>query len=262
MKKILGIILALMFIAFSVCGIAEQKSLEMDEYNYDKAYRVGFDSLARYYLLDTASRTITTFTTYIDLGKETGTYTGDLKSGIDFELKGIQYHAETKYDGSILTVDSKYGSTDKGYVSDVDLIKGYWLSPETFEDEIITVKNNKEFAALLKRKNPGGPDVEKFAVKYAGRVIEFDGNIAYMCNHGSYSTRFDFLLSPGNYNKKSAKGPNFKYEDCNYYNLNLTGDNIPDSIRMGDNLHFVARIVEYKELSELFFLEPISTEAR
>ena len=83
-----------------------------------------------------------------------------------------------------------------------------------------------------------------------------------MCNHGSYTTRFDFLLYPGNFSTKSAKGPNFKYEDCNYYDLNLTGDNIPDSISMGDNLHFVARIVEYNELSELFFLEPMSTEAR
>jgi hypothetical protein len=130
------------------------------------------------------------------------------------------------------------------------------------EEEIITVENNEEFAEVLNTKDPGDQIIEEFAVKYAGRTIEFDGNIAYMSNHGDYTTRYDFLISPWDYSETSVSGPNFKFEDCNVFDLNLIGDNVPDAIGMGDNLHFIAKIIKYNETSQLFHLDPISTEVR
>jgi hypothetical protein len=135
-------------------------------------------------------------------------------------------------------------------------------TPPPAKEEIITVENNKEFAAILNTKDPGDPLIEEFAMKYAGRTIEFDGNIAYMSHHGDYDTRYDFLISPWDYSETSISGPNFKFEDCNYYDLNLIGDEVPDTVRMGDNLHFVAEIGEYNVTSQLFFLYPISTKVR
>jgi predicted small lipoprotein YifL len=136
------------------------------------------------------------------------------------------------------------------------------VAPPTVKDEIITIDNNKEFAALLKITDTGHKTIKEFASKYAGRTIEFDGNIAYMNKHENYKTRYDFLVNSGDYSETSTFGPNFQFKDCNYYDLNLTGDNIPDSIRMGDNLHFVAKIEGYNEVQELFFLNPISTKVR
>lgn len=131
------------------------------------------------------------------------------------------------------------------------------------EEEIITVDNNEEFAAVLYAKEPGDQIIEDFALKYAGRIIEFDGNIAYMTYHGDYTTRYDFLIFPWDYSETSISGPAFKFEDCNTtYDLHWTGDNIPDTVGIGDNLHFVARILYYNDTQELFFLEPISTEGR
>lgn len=131
------------------------------------------------------------------------------------------------------------------------------------EEEIITADNNEEFAAILIAKDPGDQIIQDFAVKYAGRIIAFDGNIANMSFHGDYTTRYDFLICPWDYSETSVSGPYFKFEDVNVVSdLNLIGDNVPDAIGMGDNLHIVAKILEYNETQELFFLDPISTEVR
>jgi len=135
-------------------------------------------------------------------------------------------------------------------------------TPSSAEEEIITVDNNDEFAAVLNTKDPGDQIIKEFAVKYAGRIIEFDGNIAFMSYHGDYTTRYDFLISPWDYSETSVTGPNFKFEDCNIFDLNLIGDNVPDVLEVGDNLRFVARIKNYDETSQLFYLDPISSEIR
>jgi len=130
------------------------------------------------------------------------------------------------------------------------------------KEEIITVDNNKEFAAVMNTKDPGDQIIEEFAVKYAGRTIEFDGNIAYMSQHGDYTTRYDFLIFPWDYSETSFSGPQFRFEDCNYYDLNLIGDDVPDTVGKGYNLHFVAIIEKYNKTSQLFYLDPISTKVR
>lgn len=114
----------------------------------------------------------------------------------------------------------------------------------------------------MNAKEPGDQIIKEFAVQYAGRTIEFDGNIAHMTNYGELTTRYDFLIAPWDYSETWRIGPNFKFENCNYYDLNLIGDSVPDAVGMGDNLHFVAEILYCNETQELFFLDPISTEVR
>lgn len=128
--------------------------------------------------------------------------------------------------------------------------------------QILTVNNNKDLATLLAVKDPSDPIVSEFAKKYANKSIEFDGNIADMTPHGSYTTRFDFLICAGDYSKTAAIGPQFKYEDVSVPNLHLIGSRIPENISKGLNFHFTAKVKEYNETQQLFFLEPISTEIR
>lgn len=186
-------------------------------------------------------------------------------------------------------------STDSRYPADIEIVVSYHtfpadeeeeaaesLTPEptveaepteiaqsteeaqsSVEEEIITVDNNEEFAAILNTKDLGDQIIKEFALKYAGRIIEFDGNIAYMSYHGNYTTRYDFLISPWDYSETSISGPNFKFEDVSVvFDLNMIGDDVPDYIGIGDNLHFVAKIINYDETSQLFYLDPISTEVR
>ena len=130
------------------------------------------------------------------------------------------------------------------------------------DQEVLTVKNNEELAAVLAVKDEFHPIIGEFAKKYAGRTIEFDGNIAHMMPNEDYTTRYDILIFAGDYSETTFSGPNFKFEDVNVMNLNLTGAEIPDSIGAGQNLHITAVVEEYDETSGLFFLTPISNEIR
>ncbi len=130
-------------------------------------------------------------------------------------------------------------------------------------EEILTAGNNEDLAALLTVSDPGGAAVAAFAAHYQGRVISFDGNIAYMANHGDYETRYDILIGAGDFSETTMTGPNFQFRDVNTtYDLHLKGSNVPDFIGRGDNLRVVAEVVDYDSNSQLFFLEPVSTEVR
>lgn len=128
--------------------------------------------------------------------------------------------------------------------------------------EVLTSANNTDLSALLSEPNDCSEKIQSFASTYAGRTIEFDGNVANLANHGDAETRFDILVSPGEFSTSSAIGPSFQFRDVNILDLNLTGPDAPDSVRQGDNLHFVAQIQGYEPTSCLFFLDPVSTAAR
>ncbi|WP_026406343.1 DUF4839 domain-containing protein [Actinomyces gerencseriae] len=134
-------------------------------------------------------------------------------------------------------------------------------SPTT-GDETITVDNNEDFRALVQSPQPDDATVEQFTSEYKGRAVEFDGNIADVARHNAYNTRFDFLVYAGDYSTTSVHGPSFQFANCSYFNLNLTGDNVPDSVSVGQNLHIIAEVVDYNSTQRLLHLKPITTSAR
>ena len=135
--------------------------------------------------------------------------------------------------------------------------------PTTVSEVVLSAANNPELAAILADSSDCSDAIQVFAVKYAGRTIEFDGNIAYMTNHGDMKTRYDFLIGPGDFSTTRAVGPNFKFENVNTtYDLHLTGPNIPAYVGQGNNLHFVVKIVEFNKTQCLFYVKPVSTSVR
>lgn len=135
-------------------------------------------------------------------------------------------------------------------------------SAEKTEEEILTVDNNKELEEIHSTKDESSPLFKEFAHKYAGRTIEFDGNTAYVSNHGNNKTRFDYLIFAGDYSETTFSGPNFQFRDVNYYDLHLTGDNVPDTFGVGLNIRIIATVEEYDENSGLFQLKPVSIKMR
>ena len=135
-------------------------------------------------------------------------------------------------------------------------------TPTSTEEPTVTVKNNADLAPLL-AGTADGPVVEKFAAEYEGQLIEFDGNISAMANHDDYKTRYNLLITAGDYSETNADGPNFQFRNINITSdLGLIGSNVPDTIGIGDNFHFVARVGKFDPNSTLFFLEPVTTEYR
>lgn len=128
--------------------------------------------------------------------------------------------------------------------------------------EVLTIENNEDLAALLAVKDEYDPIIYDFVEKYAGETVEFDANIVNMMNHGSATTRYDILLFAGEYSETNFSGPNFKFEDVNMGELNLTGDNIPDNIGAGQNLRITAEVGEFDDNMGILFLTPIETEIK
>lgn len=127
-------------------------------------------------------------------------------------------------------------------------------------EQLLTIDNNKDFAALLAGPDNDWDAFKAFAAKYQGRMIEFDGNIASRSNHGDL--RYDFLILAGNYGASPMQGPNFQFRGVNVLDLHLTGPNIPEAVDVGDNVHVIAKLDHYNGVQGLFFLDPISTEIR
>ncbi len=136
------------------------------------------------------------------------------------------------------------------------------MTSENTEESVLTINNCEELAAILNTKDEFDPIIKDFAEKYHGRIIEFDGNTAYVSPHEDYTTRFDYLIYAGDYSETSAIGAMFQFRDVNYYDLNLVGENVPDSFDVGLNIHIVAKVGEYDENSGLLLLEPVSIEMR
>ena len=184
-------------------------------------------------------------------------YSPDLWYPNDVEVI-ITYHTFLKEDENGADSDNKENSESV----EQSTAESSKESNQKTEDEVLTVDNNKDFAVLLAVKDPLNPIVSEFAKKYAGRTIEFNGNIVNMMKHEAYKTRFDILIYVGDYSETTSIGPSFKFEDVNISDIHLTGSKIPEYIEEGQNFHIIAKVEKYEEKSGLFLLKPISTEIR
>lgn len=130
--------------------------------------------------------------------------------------------------------------------------------------EKLTVKNCKDLASILSVKAEIDSSYSKFAKKYEDQTIEFDGCITYLTNHGNYDTRYDLLMSAGDYIDKetSNPGPNFKFEDVNCSNLGINDLFLPDFVKIGKNIHITAKVLEFNKNTGIFLLDPVSITKR
>ena len=133
-------------------------------------------------------------------------------------------------------------------------------TPATTEEPLpnLTVDNCPELAAMLANKAEIDESYSDFVRKYDGRVIEFDGRIDYCTKHGDYNTRFDYLVSAGDYDPDHQIGPTFKFENVAYYDLHTT----LDTVSVGLNVHIVAEVVSFDSNSGLFYLDPVEITGR
>jgi len=130
-------------------------------------------------------------------------------------------------------------------------------------DEVLTVANNADLMTLLTTSDNCSETIGDFAATHAGRIIQFDGSIGAMAPHGDATTRYDILVVAGDYSETaSAGGPAFQFRDVNTFDLHLTGENIPDTLGVGDNLRVTAEVGEFIPEQCLFLLEPEETTFR
>ena len=177
-----------------------------------------------------------------------------------------------------VSVDGDAGySADTWYPADVEVVITYHTFPEkeTSKTEngsvsteeptvdILTVDNSPELAAILSLKADADQSYADFAEAYKNKIIEFDGCITYLTNHDNYNTRYDLLISAGDYVDENTAnpGPTFKFKDVGVYNL---GDGLvlADYIKAGSNVRIRAKVRSYNSDTGLFELDLVSVEAR
>lgn len=130
-------------------------------------------------------------------------------------------------------------------------------------DEIATAENNHDFAALLTVSDNCSEQVRTFASDYASRTIQFDGSIDAVGPHGDYDTRYDFLISAGDFSKTSSSGgPAFQIRDAGTRDLHLTGDEVPEAVGVKDDLRITAEVDRYFPEQCLLLLEPVEITVR
>ncbi len=128
---------------------------------------------------------------------------------------------------------------------------------ETVEANL-TVDNCPELSAMLSNKADMDSSYANFATKYQGKMIEFDGSTDYCTSHEGQKTRFDYLLSAGDFNPEHVAGPSFKFDNVSYYDLNTD----MDSVGVGLNVHIIATVESYDSNTGLFYLKPVSVTKR
>lgn len=169
-------------------------------------------------------------------------------------------------DVSSFTVDDKFMADTKVIIeyhtqADIKMLHNvYYYEVEGLAEaergETITVENNSELAYILSTKDEFDSKIKEFAYKYAGGMIEFDAHTADVSKNEDYDTRFNYLIHAGDYSTTSVSGSNFQFHDVNYGDLNLVGDSVPETFGVGLNIHVIAKVGEYNEISGLFELEP------
>ena len=196
---------------------------------------------------------------------------------------------EGEVDSVTVDGDEEY-SADSWVSADVEVIINYHSFPEdtetsepeeensnsvktTEEDgteessekvESITIENNEDFATVLKATDEFDSSYGIFAENNAGKIIEFDACITNVMNHGDYDTRYDILLSAGDYVDENTAnpGPIFKFTDVNTSNLGIHDLYLPPYISTGNNIHVIAKIDKFDEAHGVFLLKPISVTER
>lgn len=192
---------------------------------------------------------------------------------IDFVHEGLSgtgsvlyYPSESDNKWMLISL-TQTDNTEYSYDNDVEKIMESITPKASYSDNIsvpttqssgnYTVNSCKDLAKILSMKETLAPEYSDFATKYRGTVIEFDANVAYLNKHGSYNTRYDLLIFAGNYDPNHQIGPNFHFE-----NVSMSDMNADDTIRVGDNVRIIAKVVKFDSNSELFYLDPVSVTHR
>ena len=129
-------------------------------------------------------------------------------------------------------------------------------------NEVWTIENSPELAAVLALKNENDSKISEFAQNYKGETIEFDASVRSITNHDGYTTRYNVLVSAGDFDTNTQQGPNFQFCDVNYYDLGLEDMDVENVLSVGQNIHVIAEVGEYNEDNTLFELKPVLVTIR
>lgn len=130
------------------------------------------------------------------------------------------------------------------------------------KDNILTIDNCPELANILTNNHVSNQEYIEFFNKYEDRIIEFDGNVSYIAPFEDYETRYDLLISYGNFDANHQIGPTFKIENVNSFDLGLSAYRLIDELPIGANIHIKSKLTLFDSNTSIFYLKPIDFNRR
>lgn len=132
---------------------------------------------------------------------------------------------------------------------------------EQVDDTVLTIDNCAELKAML--ENPADIDESytAFGITYAGRTFEFDGCVRSVQNHEGYDTRYDILISGGDFDPDHQYGPSFKFTNVSGSDLGV-GLWMDDVVYEGANVHVKAIVKNFSQTTGIFTIEPVEVTSR
>lgn len=178
--------------------------------------------------------------------------------GVDVEVD----NGETTNESSVISSEQFETSTASVPEQSVPSVsEPEIVSTPTVTDDIITVANCSELQNLIfLDQQSNGSEIKAFAEKYKGKTMEIEMLTTFVEHNGNYKTRFNYLLYAVQDGSAMLMGPAFMFENVNYYDLHLTGENIPDSFGTGIHCRVKAKIKGYDSTNQWTLLDPISIE--
>ena len=85
-----------------------------------------------------------------------------------------------------------------------------------------------------------------------------------MYKRQDYKTRYDILLSAGDYVDENTAnpGPVFKFEDVNTNGLGIEDLYLPSFVAAGSNVRVTAKVDSFDAERGIFYLKPVLVEER
>ena len=179
-------------------------------------------------------------------------------TNIDLDEMSSSYHE----DGEVFSVLKGNHPFNEGdpIKNDEKITINYYVAEKPVVLETLTIDNNDQFAVLMKiTDQTDATTIRAFVNAHIGDVIEFDGCIAFLMNHGDYKTRFDICMVGGDYDGSKVYGPLFAFEDVAFYDMDVSGT---DTVAEGMNFHITAKIKGYSSAGQYIILEPVSMKVR
>lgn len=135
------------------------------------------------------------------------------------------------------------------------------VSAPAVTDDTITIANCPELQKLIYLDRQANElDIKAFAEEYNGKTLEIEMLTAFVEKYKNYKTRFNFLLYAVQDGSAMLMGPAFMFENVNYNDLHLTGENVPDSFGTGIHCRVKAEIEGYDSTNQWILLDPVSIE--
>lgn len=127
-------------------------------------------------------------------------------------------------------------------------------------EEIITIDNNSDFAAILTAEYL---DLEKqaaFASTYKGKIVEFDCVVYDLAQNARHKTQYSYVLVPGE-DKDNLSAAMFYLKDKGMFDFKWDSATRPEYLTLGSKIRIQAEIVSGDD--PLFiYLKPVRTWGR